>query len=148
MSDATVLNAAPRTWLDEPRAYEGVRSRRILAFLVDYTIVLLLCIPFGLLVGVLGILTFGLGWMLYGALFPLVAIITGSNTTGRSSGSSTSATACTVAADPIIPIFTASAPRSSSTDRICRTTMSAGTGCTSCTPTVFCAVIAVIAVIA
>ncbi|WP_294640182.1 RDD family protein [uncultured Aureimonas sp.] len=74
MVDATVLNGAPTTWLDEPRAYEGVRSRRILAFLVDYTIVLLLCIPVMLIIGVLGVLTFGLGWMLYGALFPLVAL--------------------------------------------------------------------------
>ncbi len=74
MVGAAVLNGAQTTWLDEPRAYEGVRSRRILAFLVDYTIVLLLCIPVMMIIGVLGVLTFGLGWMLYGALFPLVAL--------------------------------------------------------------------------
>ncbi len=73
MSNATSYNPAS-SWLDEPRAYSGVRTRRSLAFLVDYSIVLLLCIPMGFLIGVLGILTLGLGWMLYAIIFPLVAL--------------------------------------------------------------------------
>lgn len=79
---------------------------------------------------------------------PLVAIITGSNTIGTSIAVSQSATACAVSAEPIIPIFTASTPISSTHDLICAITISVGTGCTACTPSVFCAVIAVIAVIA
>ena len=53
------------TRLDDVRAYDGVRSRRIFAFLIDYLIVGLLLIPFGILVALLGLLTFGLGWSLF-----------------------------------------------------------------------------------
>ncbi|MDQ6434501.1 RDD family protein [Mesorhizobium sp. LHD-90] len=63
------------TRLDEARAYDGVRTRRILAFLLDYVIVFLLLIPFGIVVFLLGLLTFGIGWGLFGILAPLVAII-------------------------------------------------------------------------
>jgi uncharacterized RDD family membrane protein YckC len=59
---------------DDSRLFEGVRTRRIFAFLIDYFIVLLLMIPFGFLVAVLGVLTLGLGWMLFGVLFPAVAL--------------------------------------------------------------------------
>ena len=60
---------------DNVRLYEGVRTRRIFAFLIDYVIVLLLMIPFGFLVLLLGLLTLGVGWMLFGILFPAVALI-------------------------------------------------------------------------
>jgi uncharacterized RDD family membrane protein YckC len=59
---------------DDSRLYQGVRTRRIFAFLIDYLIVLLLMIPFGFLVAVLGVLTLGLAWMLFGVLFPAVAL--------------------------------------------------------------------------
>jgi uncharacterized RDD family membrane protein YckC len=71
-----------QTRLDDWRAYEGVRSRRIIAFLVDYLIIGLLCIPFALLVGLLGVITLGLGWALYGVLGPLVALVYVWNTLG------------------------------------------------------------------
>jgi uncharacterized RDD family membrane protein YckC len=61
--------------LEDARLYDGVRSRRIFAFLVDYLIVALLMIPFGIVVALLGIVTLGLGWLLFGILFPLVAIL-------------------------------------------------------------------------
>jgi len=61
--------------LDDWRTYEGVRTRRAFAFLIDYCIVALLCVPFAILVAVLGVLTLGLGWMLFGVLFPTVALI-------------------------------------------------------------------------
>ncbi|ALN73611.1 RDD family protein [Aureimonas sp. AU20] len=73
MSNAATYNPAS-TWLDEPRAYRSVRTRRSLAFLVDYTIVLMLCVPAVFVIGLLGVLTLGLGWMLYAILFPLVAL--------------------------------------------------------------------------
>jgi uncharacterized RDD family membrane protein YckC len=60
--------------LEDSRLYEGVRTRRVFAFLIDYAIVLLLMIPFGLLVFLVGLLTLGLGWMLFGVLFPAVAL--------------------------------------------------------------------------
>jgi uncharacterized RDD family membrane protein YckC len=63
--------AAPDDW----RAYSGVLSRRVLAFIVDYMIVLLLCIPAAVVVFFLGIITLGLGFMLYPALFVIVALL-------------------------------------------------------------------------
>lgn len=63
------------TRLDDVRAYDGVRTRRIFAFLIDYLIIGLLLIPFGILVFLLGLLTFGLGWSLFGFLAPAVALL-------------------------------------------------------------------------
>lgn len=68
--------------LDNVRLYDGVRTRRAMAFLVDYLIVLLLMIPFGLVVLLLGLLTLGFGWMLFSVLFPAVALIYVWNTLG------------------------------------------------------------------
>ncbi|QDZ00934.1 RDD family protein [Nitratireductor mangrovi] len=68
--------------LDDWRVYEGVRSRRVFAFLVDYLIIGLLLIPFAILVFLLGILTLGLGWALFGILGPAVALIYVWNTLG------------------------------------------------------------------
>ncbi len=73
MSNAALHQPAV-SWLDEPRAYRSVRTRRVLAFLVDYSIVLLLCIPASIVIALLGVVTLGLGWMLYAILFPLVAL--------------------------------------------------------------------------
>jgi uncharacterized RDD family membrane protein YckC len=61
--------------LDDNRLYAGVRTRRIFAFLIDYMIVALLLIPAGVIVLLLGLLTFGLGWTLFAILFPIVAIL-------------------------------------------------------------------------
>ncbi len=53
----------------------GVRTARIFAFFIDYLIVIVLSIPFALVVGLLGLLTFGLGWSLYAILPATVAVI-------------------------------------------------------------------------
>jgi uncharacterized RDD family membrane protein YckC len=68
--------------LDDVRVYDGVRTRRVFAFVIDYLIVGLLMIPFAILVALLGVLTLGLGWMLFGVLFPAVALIYIWNTLG------------------------------------------------------------------
>lgn len=68
--------------LDDVRAYDGVRTRRVFAFLLDYMIVALLLIPFAIVVFLLGLLTFGLGWSLFAILAPLVALIYVWNTLG------------------------------------------------------------------
>ncbi|MES0030607.1 RDD family protein [Mesorhizobium sp. M0040] len=68
--------------LEDVRAYEGVRTRRILAFVIDYFIVALLTIPFAILVFLFGLLTLGLGWMLFSILVPAVAILYIWNTLG------------------------------------------------------------------
>ncbi|MDL2399879.1 RDD family protein [Rhizobium mayense] len=63
------LYAAPDDW----RAYSGVLSRRIFAFILDYVIVGLLCIPAAILLFFFSILTLGLGFVLYPALCIIVA---------------------------------------------------------------------------
>ncbi|MER8475686.1 RDD family protein [Mesorhizobium sp. M1163] len=68
--------------LEDVRAYEGVRTRRILAFVIDYFIVALLTVPFAILVFLFGLLTLGLGWMLFSILVPAVAILYIWNTLG------------------------------------------------------------------
>jgi len=59
---------------DDIALYDGVRSRRIMAFFIDYAIVLALCVPVAVLVFFIGIFTLGLGFFLYPILFLLVAI--------------------------------------------------------------------------
>jgi uncharacterized RDD family membrane protein YckC len=61
--------------LDNPALYEGVLTRRVLAFFVDYLLVLLLSVPAAIVVAFLGVLTLGLGWLLYAVLVPLVAVV-------------------------------------------------------------------------
>ena len=75
MSTRTLDGEVLATRLDDWRTYEGVRTRRVFAFLIDYLIVAFLCIPFAILVALLGVLTLGLGWMLFGVLFPTVALV-------------------------------------------------------------------------
>ncbi|MEP3436404.1 MAG: RDD family protein [Hoeflea sp.] len=59
---------------DDIALYDGVRTRRIMAFFIDYAIVLALCVPVAVLVFFIGIFTLGLGFFLYPILFLLVAI--------------------------------------------------------------------------
>jgi uncharacterized RDD family membrane protein YckC len=75
MNDRVIDGEIFGSRLDDVRAYDGVRTRRIVAFLLDYLIVGLLLIPFGILVFVLGLLTLGLAWSLFAVLAPVVAII-------------------------------------------------------------------------
>ena len=77
------------TMFEDTRAYSGVRTRRILAFLLDYFFVLLLTIPFAILITILGLLTFGLGWALYSVLLPMVAILYVWNTLGSTAQATT-----------------------------------------------------------
>jgi len=74
MNDRTINHDIVLPRFEDRRLYEGVRTRRMFAFLIDYFIVLLLCIPVAIIIAFLGILTLGLGWMLYGILLPLVAL--------------------------------------------------------------------------
>jgi uncharacterized RDD family membrane protein YckC len=65
------LYAAPQDY----RAYSGVLSRRVFAFIIDYVLVALLWIPAAVVVFFIGVLTLGLGFMLYPVLFLLVAAV-------------------------------------------------------------------------
>ena len=83
-------------------------------------------------------------------LCPPLATMTGSSTSGTpgACSASTSATSATVAASASIPVFTASAPISSSMHVIWSRRNAPETGWMSWTPIVFCAVSAVMAVAA
>jgi uncharacterized RDD family membrane protein YckC len=58
-----------------PERYEGVRTRRTFAFLVDAAVILFLMLVASLVIAVLGIVTLGLGWLLFPAVWPVVAIL-------------------------------------------------------------------------
>lgn len=62
----------------EPQAhaerYDGLRSRRIFAFLIDVAIISLLMLAASLVIAAIGLVTFGLGWFLFPFIWPLVAI--------------------------------------------------------------------------
>ncbi|MEZ2332399.1 RDD family protein [Mesorhizobium sp. RCC_202] len=77
------------TRFEDTRAYRGVRTRRIFAFLLDYFFVALLTIPFAILIAILGLLTFGLGWALFSVLVPMVAILYVWNTLGSTDQATT-----------------------------------------------------------
>jgi uncharacterized RDD family membrane protein YckC len=62
------------TRLNDVRVYEGVRRRRMVAFCIDYLLVAVMMIPVWIFVFLLGIITFGLGWALFGVLTPIVAL--------------------------------------------------------------------------
>ena len=54
---------------------DNVRSSRILAFLVDAVAITVLTVAAYVVVAVLGILTFGLGWLLFYIVWPAVALL-------------------------------------------------------------------------
>lgn len=69
--DYDELNPQPLTY----QQLSGVRTARIFSFFIDYAIIALLTIPFAIIVGILGVLTLGLGWALYAILPAAVAIV-------------------------------------------------------------------------
>lgn len=74
MTARTLDDEIVQNRFDDWTIYEGVRTRRVLAFLIDYSIVVLLMIPVAIVIAFVGVATLGLGWLLYGVLFPAVAL--------------------------------------------------------------------------
>lgn len=58
----------------QPRLFEGVIGKRSLAFLIDAVIIGLLWIVAVIAVTILGVLTLGLAWLLFGIIFPVVGL--------------------------------------------------------------------------
>jgi uncharacterized RDD family membrane protein YckC len=58
----------------QPQLFAGVIGKRCLAFVIDAIIIGILWVLAALVVGVLGIITLGLAWLLYGMIFPLVGL--------------------------------------------------------------------------
>jgi uncharacterized RDD family membrane protein YckC len=77
--ETPTMPAASDAYLPDPltdsRLYDGVRTRRVLAFLFDVVIVAILTLLAAVLVFFLGIVTLGLGWLLYAILWPAVALV-------------------------------------------------------------------------
>lgn len=67
----SALDFAPEL---HPALFESVQRRRTIAFLIDMTIVTLLVLIAGFVVTILGIMTFGLGWLLFPALAPVIVL--------------------------------------------------------------------------
>ncbi len=57
-----------------PDLFEGVLGRRITAFFIDIAIIFALWLAAVVVLFFAGILTLGLAWLLYGAVFPIVAL--------------------------------------------------------------------------
>jgi uncharacterized RDD family membrane protein YckC len=57
-----------------PELFEGVVSRRIVAFLIDFTILSIPVVFASMFIFAAGIVTFGLGFLLYGLLWPAMVI--------------------------------------------------------------------------
>ena len=61
--------------LDNPRALDGVLTRRMLAFAIDYLIVGALTIALAVAFFLLGVITFGAGWLLFFVFGPATVLI-------------------------------------------------------------------------
>jgi uncharacterized RDD family membrane protein YckC len=67
-----------------PARLDSVRRKRMIAFLIDFTIVTVLWLIACIVVGILGVVTLGLAWLLYGAVFPVIAVLySGTSISGR-----------------------------------------------------------------
>ncbi len=58
-----------------PELYDNVRTRRILAFVLDAAIMFFLMVVAYMVIAVLGLFTLGLGFLLFGLVWPVVPIL-------------------------------------------------------------------------
>lgn len=58
----------------DPELFEGVLPRRIIAFLIDAFLIIAPIVLLALFIFVFGIVTFGLGWLLFWLLSPIFVI--------------------------------------------------------------------------
>jgi uncharacterized RDD family membrane protein YckC len=75
--DAAGYAVRPETALDPwyaPALYEGVLTRRLLAFLVDFIIISFPVVLATVFIAVFGVVTLGLGWSLFWLISPASAI--------------------------------------------------------------------------
>jgi len=66
----------PHTYdpVTQPQLFDGVIRTRLVAFIVDAIIILVLTALAALAVLVLGVITLGLGWLLFPIVFPVVGL--------------------------------------------------------------------------
>lgn len=58
----------------QPQLFSGVIGKRIIAFIADAIIILVLTVIAYVVVALLGIVTLGLAWLLFGLVFPAVGL--------------------------------------------------------------------------
>jgi len=58
----------------QPELFSGVLARRVIAFMIDVVIIVVPVVLFAMFIAVFGLLTFGLGWLLYWLLWPIAVI--------------------------------------------------------------------------
>lgn len=58
----------------QPELFAGVLARRAVAFVIDVVIIVVPIILFAMFIAVFGLLTFGLGWLLYWLLSPIAVV--------------------------------------------------------------------------
>jgi uncharacterized RDD family membrane protein YckC len=77
MSNALTLDAGELEFdpVVHPERYDGVRTRRIFAFLIDAALIFFLMFAAYVVIAVVGLFTFGLLWLLLPAVWPVVAIL-------------------------------------------------------------------------
>jgi uncharacterized RDD family membrane protein YckC len=73
----------PTGGFDLREATDGVLGKRLFAYLVDLVMICLLMAFLAFVIGILGIVTFGLAWWLYAVLVPGTAILYSAATVGR-----------------------------------------------------------------
>ena len=57
-----------------PELFEGVLARRVVAFLIDFLILSIPVVFVSMFIFVVGVVTFGLGFLIYGLLWPAMVI--------------------------------------------------------------------------
>jgi uncharacterized RDD family membrane protein YckC len=77
MTNATTLDARDLAYdpAVHPELYNGVRTRRMFAFLIDATVVFFLMVVAYIVLGILGFFTLFLTWLLIPAVWPFIAIL-------------------------------------------------------------------------
>ena len=58
----------------QPQLFDGVIRKRFVAFIVDAIIILVLAVVAYVVVALLGVITLGLAWLLFGLVFPAVGL--------------------------------------------------------------------------
>ncbi|MGV1013330.1 MAG: RDD family protein [Methyloceanibacter sp.] len=58
----------------QPQLFDRVRRKRFMAFIVDAIIIGILTVIAYIVVGILGVITLGLAWLLLGLVFPVVGL--------------------------------------------------------------------------
>jgi uncharacterized RDD family membrane protein YckC len=83
MTDPKTIPQRGTSFADQPHAYDpvaqpqlfaGVIRKRSLAFIVDAIIITVLTVIAYVVVALLGIITLGLAWLLFGLVFPVVGL--------------------------------------------------------------------------